>query len=85
MVMKYTIEKTIRQIVYETEKAKTFLNSVAKRYVKFDKVKKGHYLPLVENIRYDGVSGVCEHIMKLMNYYNKLKSMKVNLDDSFLV
>ena len=85
MVMKYTMEKTIRQSVPESEEAKVFLDSVAERYVKFDKAEKGHYLSLLENTRYDGVSGVCEHIMKLVNYYNKLKSMKIDLGDSFLV
>ena len=85
MVMKYTMEKTIRQSVPESEKAKNFLESIAERYVKFDKAEKGQYLSLLENTRYDGVSGVREHIMKLVNYYNKLKSMKVDLGDSFLV
>ena len=42
MVMKYTMEKTIRQSVFESEKAKIF-------------------------------------------YYNKLKSMKVDVGNSFLV
>ena len=85
MVTKYTMEKTIRQSVPESEEAKVFLDSVAERYVKFDKAEKGHYLSLLENTRYDGVSGVREHIMKLVNYYNKLKSMKIDLGDSFLV
>lgn len=34
---------------------------------------------------YDGVSGVREHIMKLSHLFNKLRQMKVELADSFLM
>jgi len=34
---------------------------------------------------YDRVSGVREHIMKLSHLFNKLRQMKVELVDSFLV
>jgi len=40
---------------------------------------------LLTTTTYDGVSGVCEHIMKLTHFFNKLKQMKVELADSFLV
>jgi len=48
----------------------------------FDKAQKGQYLSLLEKTKYDGVNGVREHMMKLVHYYNKLKSLKVELGDS---
>ena len=75
MTMKYIMDKTIRQSVLESQKAKDFLGSIAEKFVKFDKGKKGHYLSLLENTTYNGVSGVQEHILKLVHYYNKLKTM----------
>ena len=48
------------------------MDSVVEKYVKFDKVEKGHYLSLLEKTMYDGVSGVHEHVMKLVHYHNKL-------------
>ena len=48
MVMKYTIEKTIRLSVTNSQNAKVFLDFVAKKYAKIDKVGKGHYLFLLE-------------------------------------
>ena len=85
MVMKYTMEKIVRQSVVDSQNVKTFLDSVAKKHVKFDKVKKGHYLSLSKKTIYDGASGVQKHIMKLVHYHNQLKSMNVDLRDSFFI
>ena len=53
--------------------------------MKFDKVENGSYLSLLKKIMYDGVSGVWEHILKLIHYYDKLKSLNVDLGGSFLI
>jgi hypothetical protein len=42
-------------------------------------------MKLLTATTYDGVSGVREHIMKLTHFFNKLRQMKVELADSFLV
>ncbi|KAJ1442562.1 gag-polypeptide of LTR copia-type [Sesbania bispinosa] len=85
LVMKYTMEKPIRQSIPENDKAKDFLRSVGENFRTFDKAQKARYLSLLEKTKYDGVSGVREHIMKLVHYYNKLKSLKVELCESFLI
>ncbi|KAJ1412062.1 gag-polypeptide of LTR copia-type [Sesbania bispinosa] len=85
MVMKYTMEKSIRQIIPENNKAKDFMSSVGEKFMTFDKAQKGQYLSLLEKTKYDGVSGVREHMMKLVHYYNKFKSLKVELGDSYLI
>ncbi|XP_074562434.1 uncharacterized protein LOC141818937 [Curcuma longa] len=85
MTMKFTMDKTIKDNVPETNSAKKFLEPVGKKFKKFDKIKKASYLSLLTKTRYDGVSGVLEHAMKLTNWYNKLKSMKVELGSDFLV
>ena len=41
MTMKYTIDKTIRQSIPKSQKAKDFLKSIAENFVKFDKIEKG--------------------------------------------
>ena len=58
MSMKYIMDKTIRQNVLEFEKAKTFLEFIIEKFVKFDKTEKRHYLSPLENTIYDGVSKV---------------------------
>ena len=53
--------------------------------MKFDKVEKIHYLLLLKKTTYNGVSSVGEHILKLVKYYSKLNSMKIDLRDKFLI
>lgn len=87
MFMKYYMKKSIKQSIPNSNSfdAKEFLKAMNQNFVKFDKAKKGQYLSLIEKTKYDGVSGVREHIMKLVHYFNKLKSMKVDMDDSYLI
>ena len=61
------------------------MRSVGEKFKTFDKAQKGHCLSLLEKTKYDGVSGVCEHMMKLVHYYNKLKSLRVEIGDSYLI
>ena len=79
------MEKITRQSVSNFQNAKVFLDSIVKKYIKFDKVEKGHYLSLLEKTIYDEMSSVQEHIMKLVLYHRWLKSMKNDLRDSFLI
>jgi hypothetical protein len=83
MIMKY--DKSIRQNITCTDSAKDFLVAVGNKFTKFDKAEKGTFMKLLTTTTYDGVSGVCEHIMKLTHFFNKLRQMKVELADSFLV
>ncbi|KAF7838105.1 putative LRR receptor-like serine/threonine-protein kinase [Senna tora] len=83
-ILKYTIEKNIRQSIPEKETATEFLKAISDKYKKFEKSQKAYYLSLLDNTRYDGVSGVREHMMKLLNYFNKLKGLKVDLGESYL-
>jgi hypothetical protein len=67
-----------------TEKS-FFFFFVGDKFTKFDKAEKGTFMKLLTTTTYDCVSGVREHIMKLTNFFNKLKQMKVELTYSFLV
>ncbi|KAF7808426.1 Retrovirus-related Pol polyprotein from transposon TNT 1-94 [Senna tora] len=78
-VLKYTIDKTIRQSIAEKDTAVDYLKAISEKFKKFDKSQKAYYLSLLDNTLYGGASGVREHMMKLVNYFNKLKSLKVDL------
>ncbi|KAF7802962.1 Retrovirus-related Pol polyprotein from transposon TNT 1-94 [Senna tora] len=73
------------QSIPEKEIATEFLKAISDKYKKFEKSKKTYYLSLLDNTRFDGVSRVREHIMKLLNYFNKLKGLKVDHGESYLV
>ncbi|KAH7841940.1 hypothetical protein Vadar_026323 [Vaccinium darrowii] len=85
MIMKYTMDKSIEQSVPDNENAKAYLADIGKQFTKFDKAEKATYMQLLTSTKYDGFSSVREHIMKLTHYFNKLKDMKVELVEDFLV
>jgi hypothetical protein len=62
-----------------------FLAAVGDKFTKFDKAEKETFMKLLTTTTYDCISRVREHIMKLTNFFNKLKQMKVELTYSFLV
>lgn len=86
MVMKYTMEKHIRHSIgEEADNAKAFLEAIGEHFKKLDKPLKSLYLSLLLKTKYDGVSGIREYIMKLIQYYEKLKSLKVEMGERFIV
>ncbi|XP_042486122.1 uncharacterized protein LOC122066372 [Macadamia integrifolia] len=85
IVMKYTMDKTIKKSVPSKENAKDFLTAVNTKFTKFDKAEKGTYLEWFSYTRYDGTIGVRDHIMKMTNYAATLGEMEVKIYDSFLV
>ncbi|RVW41008.1 Retrovirus-related Pol polyprotein from transposon TNT 1-94 [Vitis vinifera] len=84
MVMKYTMDKSIKECVPKTERAKDFLEYVKANYTKTDKAKMATHLKLLKTTVYDGVGGVRDHIIKLKHYFNKANEMKVELSEKFL-
>ena len=58
MVMKYTMDKSIKKCVPKTERAKDFLEYVKANYTKIDKAEMTSYLKLLITNMYDGVGGV---------------------------
>ena len=71
MVMKYTMDKSIKKCVPKTERAKDFLEYVKANYTKIDKAKMKTYLKLLTTTMYDEVGGVRNHVIKLKHYFNK--------------
>ncbi|KAF7835789.1 Retrovirus-related Pol polyprotein from transposon TNT 1-94 [Senna tora] len=64
-VLKYTVDKTIRQSVLENDTAVEYLKAIGEKFKKFDISQKAYYISLLDNARYDGVSRVREHMMKM--------------------
>ena len=84
MVMKYIMDKSIKECVPKTERAKDFLEYVKANYTKIDKVEMTTYLKLLTTTMYDGVGGVRDHIIKLKHSFNKANETKVELGEKFL-
>nr|CAN80727.1 hypothetical protein VITISV_033737 [Vitis vinifera] len=76
--------KSIKECVPKTERAKDFLEYVKANYTKIDKAEMTTYLKLLTTTMYDGVGGVRDHSIKLKHYINKTNEMKVKLSEKFL-
>ncbi|XP_054820638.1 uncharacterized protein LOC129319560 [Prosopis cineraria] len=68
-ITKYTIEKGIRDSIPEKDTTVEYLKAVGNKYKKLDKTQKNYYLSVLKNTRYDRVSNVKEHILKLYAFF----------------
>jgi len=78
-------EKTIKDYIPKATNGKKFLVDIGNKFKKFDQTGKSSYISLLTKTKYDDVISVREHVMKLTNWYHKLKSVKVVLGKDFLV
>ncbi|RDY05436.1 hypothetical protein CR513_10742, partial [Mucuna pruriens] len=72
----HTLTKTTFMILKMLEK---FSMSLVRNSRGLIKAKKTHHISLLRKTTYDGVRGVHEHVMEMVNWFNKLKYMKVEL------
>ncbi|RDX75191.1 hypothetical protein CR513_44960, partial [Mucuna pruriens] len=68
---KYTMEKIINDNIRHIGNVREYFNAIDGKFKRFT--------------TYDGVGGVREHVIKIVNWYNKLKSIKVELGEDFLI
>ena len=60
-------KKTIKDNIPKMNNTKKFLESVGKKFMKFDKTENAYYLSLLTKTNYDDAIGIHEHAMKLGN------------------
>uniref|UniRef100_A0A2N9HJJ0 Reverse transcriptase Ty1/copia-type domain-containing protein n=1 Tax=Fagus sylvatica TaxID=28930 RepID=A0A2N9HJJ0_FAGSY len=85
MIMRLSMDKTIKNSIPQCDNAKDYLAAVSKKFVVFDKVEKSNYMRLLTTTTYDGTTGIREHIMRMTNLAMRLRDMKVDIPDSYLV
>ena len=84
MMMMNCMDEAIYASILKVDTAKGLLQDIEKKFIKFDMNEKHHYLDLLNNTKYDGVKGVRDHIILLSSYYNKLKSLKMDIREKLL-
>ncbi|GLU16124.1 hypothetical protein SLE2022_325740 [Rubroshorea leprosula] len=67
------------------DKVKDFLRAVEEQFGKFDKALANTLMKKLSSMKFDHSKGVREHIMEMRDIVAKLKSLKVEMSDSFLV
>uniref|UniRef100_A0A2N9EFV4 Retrovirus-related Pol polyprotein from transposon TNT 1-94-like beta-barrel domain-containing protein n=1 Tax=Fagus sylvatica TaxID=28930 RepID=A0A2N9EFV4_FAGSY len=85
MIMRLSMDKTIKNSIPQCDNANDYLAAVSKKFVVFDKAEKSNYMRLLTTTTYDGTTGVREHVMRMTNLAMRLRDMKVDIPNSYLV
>ncbi|XP_071687850.1 uncharacterized protein [Rutidosis leptorrhynchoides] len=84
MIMKNSISPAIRGAIPDSENAKEFLEFVEEQFKGSSKSHASTLILKMLTTKYDGVSGVREHIMMMNDMASKLKGMDMEISEGFL-
>ncbi|KAJ1395515.1 Zinc finger, CCHC-type superfamily [Sesbania bispinosa] len=85
MLIKRSIDESLVKAIPQYENAKTFLASIGERYAISAKAEAGQLMDNFINMKYDGIGGVRQYIVKMVTLANKLKDLECPVADKFLV
>ncbi|CAM8947681.1 unnamed protein product [Rhodiola kirilowii] len=85
IVIKKSMANSVRGSFPDAELAKDFMESIAAKYTTSNKAETGKLMKSLMGMEYDGKGSVREYIMKGSNIVAKLKDLKMNVEESFLV
>ncbi|GJV18761.1 retrovirus-related pol polyprotein from transposon TNT 1-94 [Tanacetum coccineum] len=85
MIIKNSISVAIRGAIPDSENAKEYLSSVEEQFKGTSKAHASTLILKMLTTKYDGVSGIREHIMMMSDMANKLKGMDMEISEGFLV
>ncbi|GJW43782.1 UBN2_2 domain-containing protein [Tanacetum coccineum] len=81
MIIKNSISVAIRGAIPDSENAKEYLSSVEEQFKGTSKAHASTLILKMLTTKYDGVSGVREHIMMMSDMANKLKGMDMEISE----
>ncbi|GKC35063.1 hypothetical protein Tco_1047447 [Tanacetum coccineum] len=81
MIIKNSISVAIRGAIPDSENAKEYLSSVEAQFKGTSKAHASTLILKMLTTKYDGVSGVREHIMMMSDMANKLKGMDMEISE----
>ncbi|XP_042499718.1 ABC transporter C family member 13-like [Macadamia integrifolia] len=85
LFIKKTIENVIKGSISESIDAKTYLTYIEKRFSTADKSLESTLMAKVINMKYNGSSGIVDHICEMANLSAQLAKMDQILNEPFIV
>ncbi|POO01288.1 Zinc finger, CCHC-type [Trema orientale] len=85
MFMKTNISKSIRGSIPDCDKAKNFMKAVEEQFVSSDKARASTLMKKLSGMKHNNSTNVREHIMEMRNIAAQLKSLEIDISESFLV
>ena len=85
MMIKRSIVKNIRGSIPDNENAKNYLASVDQQFQASDKALAATLISKLSSMRYDGISGIREHIMQMREIVAQLNSLEMTISENYIV
>ncbi|KAI5319090.1 hypothetical protein L3X38_038798 [Prunus dulcis] len=85
LIMRSSISEEVRGSIIETENAKQFMEAIAENFQGSKKAEIGSLMSQLTDMKYNGEGCIRTHILNMVEIGNKLKALKVNVDETMLV
>ncbi|KAF7810492.1 Retrovirus-related Pol polyprotein from transposon TNT 1-94 [Senna tora] len=85
MLIKSRIRANIRGSIPDEEKFKDYVKPIDEQFASLDKTLTSTLMAQLSSMKYTGTKVVCEHIMQMRDIAAQLKSLNIEIIDSFLV
>ncbi|CAD5196143.1 unnamed protein product [Musa acuminata subsp. malaccensis] len=85
MFIRMTIANNIKTSLPTATSAKEYLKVIEDRFKSADKSLAGTLMKELATAQYDGTRGIQDHILNMADIAAKLKTLGMNVDESFLV
>ena len=85
MFIKSSIGKSIHGSISECAKVKEYLKAIEQQFETSDKALANTLMTKMCSMKFSGTKGLCEHIMEMRDIAIQLKSLEIEMSESFLV
>ena len=85
MFMQMSIANSLKSTLLEYDTTKEFFKTVEERFRSIDKSLTGTLTAKLNTMKFDGTRRMHKHILEISNLAAKLKALRMNVDESFLV
>ncbi|CAL2278472.1 unnamed protein product [Prunus armeniaca] len=85
LIMRRSTSEEVRGSITETENAKEFIEAIAENFQGSKKAEVGTLMSQLTNMKYNGEGYIRTHILNMVETGNKLKALKVNVDETMMV
>ena len=82
--IKTHISTGIHGLIEKHVKVRDLLKAIDVQFVKYDKSLPSTLIIQFLSLRFTGIRGVCDHIMRMVDISAQLKSLEVSMSESFL-
>ncbi|VVA40474.1 PREDICTED: UBN2 domain-containing, partial [Prunus dulcis] len=85
LIMRRSISPSVKGSITSCDNAKKFIDSIGEKFQESEKAEIGTLMGQLTDTKYNGERCVRTHILNMLEIGNKLKALKVNVDETMMV